>query len=139
MVYYRTSNKKHWMSIILLSFYSVTYICYIVHTSSYQQELVTLQKLLGLSQTVWPQSKSCSCYFEILTRIQRNLGSASVNVFGTKIEMPPPHESVSGSVAAKYIKMKFRIQQVENKPSLSRRIFVKPPLPKNIRLSQNFS
>jgi len=54
-------------------------------------------------------------------RIQRNLGSAAVNIFDTKIEMPPPHESVSGSVTAKYIKMKFRIQQAENKPRLSRR------------------
>ena len=63
-------------------------------TSSYQQKLVMLQKLLGLSlsQTVWPQSKSCSCYFDILMRIQRNLGSAAVNVFDTKIEMPPLHE-----------------------------------------------
>jgi len=47
-------------------------------------------------------------------RIQRNLGSAAVNVFDTKTEMPPPHESVSRSVAAKYIKMTFRIQQAEN-------------------------
>ena len=54
-------------------------------------------------------------------RIQRNLGSAAVNIFDTKIEMPPPHELVSGSVTAKYIKMKFRIQQAENKPRLSRR------------------
>jgi len=125
---------KHPLAIILLSFYSVTYICYIVHTSSYQQKLVTLQKVLSLSQTPWPQSKSCSCYFEILMRILRNLGSAAVNVFDTKIEMPPPHEPVSRSVAAKYIKMTFRIQQAENKPWLSRRIFVKPPPPKNIRL-----
>jgi len=75
-------------------------------TSSYQQKLVMLQKLLGLSlsQTVWPQSKSCSCYFDILMRIQRNLGSAAVNVFDTKIEMPPLHESASRSVAAKYIR-----------------------------------
>jgi len=98
----------------------MTYICYSTYrpTSSYQQTLVTLQKLLGLSQTVWPQSISCSCscYFEILTRIQRNLGSAAVNVVDTKIEMPPLHESVSRSVAAKYIRMTFRIQQAENKP-----------------------
>jgi len=109
-------------------------------TSSYQQKLVTLQKLLGLglSQTVWPQSKSCrpNCYFEILMRIQRNLGSAAVNVFDTKIEMPLLHESVSRSVAAKYIRMMFRIQKAENKPRLSRRIFVKPPPPKNFRLSR---
>ena len=44
-------------------------------------------------------------------RIQRNLGSTAVNIFDTKIEMPPPHESVSGTVIAKYIKMTFRIQQ----------------------------
>ena len=74
-----------------------------------------------LSQTVWPQSKSCSCYFEIFMRIQRNLGSAAVNVFDTKIEMPPLHESVSRSVAAKYIRRMFMIQQAENKPRLSRR------------------
>ena len=49
-------------------------------------------------------------------RIQRNLGLASVDVFDTKIEMPPPHELVSRSVAAKYIRMMFRIQQAENKP-----------------------
>ena len=52
-------------------------------------------------------------YFEILMRIQRNLGSAAVNVFDTKIEMPPPHEPVSRSVAVKYIKMTFRMQQAE--------------------------
>ena len=92
-------------------------------------EIVMLQKLLGLSQTAWPQSKSCSCYFEILMRIQRNLGSAAVNVFDTKIEMPPPHKSVSRSVAAKYIKMTLRTSG-SNKPRLSRRIFVKPPPPK---------
>ena len=69
-------------------------------------------------------------------RIQRNLGSAAVNVSDTKIEMPPLHESVSRSVAAKYIRMMFRIQQAENKPRLSRRIFVKPPPPKNFRLSR---
>jgi len=120
------------MSIILLSFYSVTYICYIVHTSGYQQNIVTLQQLLGLTQTVWPQSKSCSCYFEILMRIQRHLGSAAVNVFDTKIEMPPLHESVSRSVAARYIKMTFSIQQAENKP-------LKPPPTKNFWLSRNFS
>ena len=50
-------------------------------------------------------------------RIQRNLGSAAVNVFDTKkIEMPPLHESVSRSIAAKCIRMMFRIQQAENKP-----------------------
>ena len=43
--------------------------------------------------------------------------------------MLPLHESVSRSIAAKYIRMMFRIQQAENKPRLSRRIFVKPPLP----------
>jgi len=69
-------------------------------------------------------------------RIQRNLGSAAVNVFDTKIEMPPPHEPVSRSVAAKFIKTTFMIQQAENKPRLSRRIFVKPPLSKNFRLSR---
>ena len=62
------------------------------------------EKLLGLSQTVWPQSKPCSCYFEILMRIQRNLGLAAVNVFDTKIEMPPPHESVSRSVKRNTLK-----------------------------------
>jgi len=46
-------------------------------------------------------------------RIQRNLGSAAVNVFDTKIEMPPTLEPVSRSVAVKYIKMTFRIQQAE--------------------------
>ena len=96
----------------------MTYICYIVHTSSYQQKLVTLRKLLGIYQTVWPQSKSCSCYLEILMRIQRNLGSAAVNVFDTQIEMPPLHESVSRSIAAKYIKMTFTIQQADNKPKI---------------------
>ena len=55
-------------------------------------------------------------------RIQRNLGSAAVNVFDTKIEMPSLHESVSRSVAAKYIRMMFRIQQAENKPAAA-----KPP------------
>jgi len=66
-------------------------------------------------------------------RIQRNLGSAAVNVFDTKtkIEMPPPHKSVSRSVAAKYIKMTLRTSG-SNKPRLSRRIFVKPPPPKKI-------
>ena len=105
------------------------YICYIVHTSSYQQKLVTLRKLLGLYQTVWPQSKSCSCYLEILMKIQRNLGSAAVNVFDTQIEMPPLHESVSRSIAAKYIRMTFRIQQAENKPKffLSRPKFMAKP------------
>ena len=49
-------------------------------------------------------------------KIQRNLGSATVNVFDTKIEIPPPHESLSRSVAAKYIKVTFKIQQAENKP-----------------------
>ena len=137
MVFTTEQLTKHPLAIILLSFYSVTYICYIVHTSSYQHKLVTLmQKPLRLSQTVWPQSKSCSCYFEFLMRIQRNLDSAAVNIFDTKIEMPPPHESVSRSVAAKYIKMTFRIQQGENKPRLSHQIFVKLPLPKNFRLSQ---
>jgi len=70
-------------------------------------------------------------------KIQRNLGSETVNVFDTKIEIPPPHESLSRSVAAKYIKMTFKIQQAENKPRLSRRISVKPlPPPKNFRLSR---
>jgi len=69
-------------------------------------------------------------------RIQRNLCSAAVNVFDTKIEMPPQHESVSRSVAVKYIKMTFRIQQAENKLWLSRRIFVKPLPPKNFWLSR---
>jgi len=74
-------------------------------------------------------------------RIQRNLGSAAVNVFDTKIEMLPPHESVSRSVAAKYIKMTFRIQQAENKPRLSRRILAAAAekFPAKSKISQNLS
>jgi len=67
-------------------------------------------------------------------RIQRNLGWAAVNVFDTKIEMPPLHESVSRSIAAKYIKMTFRIQQAENKPKffLSRPKFKTKPAYRSI-------
>ena len=92
-------------------------------------EISHAAKTIRPVQTVWPQSKSCSCYLEILMKIQRNLDSAAVNVFDTQIEMPPLHESVSRSIAAKYIRMTFRIQQAENKPKffLSRPKFMAKP------------
>jgi len=55
------------------------------------------------------------CHFTVTVHL---LHSTAVNVFDTKIQVLPPHVSVSRSVAEKYIKMTFRIQQAKNKPWL---------------------
>jgi len=45
---------------------------------------VTLQKTIRPIPNGLATIKTCTCYFEILMRIGRNLGSAAVNVFDTK-------------------------------------------------------